>query len=101
MLAADLRDQLEREGAEVLGPAPSVARALLLLANDPPPSMAFLDINLQGEMAWPVADRLRELGVPFVFATGYEAAAIPSAYAAVPRAEKPVSVRNLRLAAQG
>jgi CheY-like chemotaxis protein len=30
-----------------------------------------LDMNLNGMMARPVADRLVALGVPFVFATGY------------------------------
>ncbi|WP_246849199.1 response regulator [Rubellimicrobium arenae] len=96
ILAKDLREELEREGAEILGPVPTVAEALDLLKSGPPPSMAILDINLQGQMAWPVADRLRDMGVPFIFATGYEAAAIPPAYAGVPRAEKPVAVRDLR-----
>lgn len=101
VLAEDLREELEREGAEVLGPVPSVAGALALLRGGPAPYVAILDINLQGEMAWPVADRLRELGVPFIFATGYEAEAIPRAYADVPRAEKPVAVRDFGSAPRG
>src|SRR3712207_5255758 len=73
LLAEDLRDELEGEGAIVLGPVPSVAEALELLRSGPKPYMAIVDINLQGEMVWPVADRLREMGVPFIFATGYDA----------------------------
>ncbi|MCZ0961066.1 response regulator [Paracoccus benzoatiresistens] len=97
MLAEDLRDQLEREGAEVLGPVPTVAEALELLRRERAPDMAILDINLQGEMAWPIADLLREMGIPFVFATGYDLRAIPPAYAGVARAEKPVTLRHLNL----
>ena len=32
---------------------------------------AVLDVNIGGEMVFPVAEALREQGVPFVFATGY------------------------------
>ena len=94
MLAEDLREELERQGAEVMGPVASVADALELLRSGPAPDMAILDINLGGEMAYPVADALRARDIPFVFATGYDAQAIPKAYADVPRAEKPVEVRQ-------
>lgn len=92
MLAEDLREELESQGAEVMGPVASVADALALLASGPVPDMAYLDINLGGEMAYPVADALRAREIPFIFATGYEAQAIPKAYADVPRVEKPVEV---------
>ncbi len=95
LLAEDLRQELERQGAEVLGPVPTVAEALELLATGPAPSIAILDINLQGEMAFPVADALRERAIPFVFATGYDAQAIPPAYADVPRMEKPLELKAM------
>ena len=101
MLAEDLREELERAGAEVLGPVPSVKKALEILQSEPRPDMALLDINLQGEMAWPVADLLRNTGIPFIFATGYDAKAIPPRYADVPRTEKPVALRNLGAAMHG
>ncbi len=94
LLAEDLRHGLERVGAEVLGPVPSVARALTLLAAGAPPDAAILDVNLGGEMAFPVAEALQALGVPFVFATGYDVAALPRAYAQVPRCEKPFDVES-------
>ena len=44
-----------------------------------PPTLAILDINLGYGDSFPVADRLLELRVPFVFATGYgEQAQIPT-----------------------
>jgi CheY-like chemotaxis protein len=94
MLAEDLRADLERQGAEVMGPVASVADALELLRQGPAPTMAILDINLGGEMVYPVGDALRTRGVPFLFATGYDPWSIPEAYRDVPRAEKPVELRQ-------
>ena len=96
MLAEDLREALESQGAEVVGPVPTVAEALDLLRREPAPHMAILDINLGGEMVYPVADALRARGIPFLFATGYEPWSILEAYADVPRMEKPVELRSLR-----
>lgn len=85
-----LCQHLEDAGADVLGPVPDVAGALELLAAEGAPDGAVLDVNLGGEMVWPVADALRARGVPFLFATGYDASAIPARYAGVRRCEKPV-----------
>ncbi len=46
-------------------------------------------------MVFPVADALREQGVPFVFATGYDESAVPEAYKDVPRWEKPFKPEDL------
>ena len=86
--AEDLRRELEHLGAEVLGPVPDVAGALGLVAGDPAPDGALLDINLGGVASYPVADALRARDVPFVFVTGYDSGAIPASYADVPRVEK-------------
>jgi CheY-like chemotaxis protein len=69
-----MEDSLADAGAEVVGPACSVQEAIALIehaASDGGLSAAVLDMNLNGMMAKPVADRLVALGVPFVFATGY------------------------------
>lgn len=94
LLAEDLRERLESQGAEVMGPVASVADALELLRDGPAPEAAILDINLQGEMVYPVADELRARGIPFLFATGYDPWAIPEAYQDVLRAEKPVDLKQ-------
>ena len=96
LLAADLTASLESLGAEVIGPAASVEEALSLLDNnDGPLDGAVLDINLQNERVYPVADVLAARGIPFVFTTGYDAAAVPTAYAWAPRCEKPVDKTQL------
>ena len=95
MIADDLSRALQERGASVIGPAGSVEDALELLQTEPRIDGAVLDINLRGECAYPIADALRARGVPFVFATGYDAWAIPEIYAGVPRLEKPVNIRAL------
>ena len=95
LIAADLALTLEEHGATVLGPVGSVADAIALIAAEQTLDGAVLDINLGRERAWPIAAELRQRGVPFVFATGYDPWIIPELYRDVPRCEKPVDTRLL------
>jgi CheY-like chemotaxis protein len=91
LIAADLAATLEEAGAEVVGPAGTVTDALELIQSlGERLDAAILDVNLQGERVYPVADALAARGVPYVLATGYDAASIAPAYADAPRCEKPV-----------
>jgi DNA-binding response OmpR family regulator len=56
---------------EVIATAPTVDR-LRELVEAEPVDIAVLDVNLSGEMVFPVADLLIERGVSIVFATGYQ-----------------------------
>jgi len=100
-LAEDLAKDLTARGATVIGPVPSVNDALDLIEDTEHIDGAVLYLNLQGEQAYPVADALIERGVPFVFTTGYDASAIPSRYASVPRCEKPVDPKRVAQALFG
>jgi DNA-binding response OmpR family regulator len=87
-----MEDGLINAGAEVVGPACSVKEALRLIegaAADGGLSAAILDINLDGEIVLPVADRLAALGVPFIFATGYSEGCNRGLHAAAPTLMKP------------
>jgi CheY-like chemotaxis protein len=95
VVAEDLQDELEQQGAYVLGPVATVAAALALLEVGPSPERAILDVNLRGDMVFPVADVLRGRGIPFVFVTGYDHAALPEAYAGVTCCEKPTDMPAL------
>lgn len=95
LIASDLASWLEDQGAEVLGPVPSVEEALALLDTDPLPDAAVLDINLGNEQVFPVADALQAADVPFVFMSGYDAKLIPGPYGDVPRCAKPLDRANL------
>ena len=72
MLAMDLGFALEDEGAEVVGPSGTVSEALTLLdAELAEIDAAILDVDLHGLDVFPVARRLHEAGVPFLFHTGH------------------------------
>lgn len=88
-IADDMACQLEARGAEVIGPVASVDAAIELIEHTECIDGAVVDINLQGLMAWPIADALLRRGVPFVFATGYDSASIPTRYAEIVRCENP------------
>jgi CheY-like chemotaxis protein len=90
VVAEDLVHALEQRGARIVGPAASVAHALQLVEDCASLDAAVLDINLKGEMAFPVADTLLARGVPFVFATGYDSGVVPHRYCGIVRCEKPV-----------
>ena len=66
-----LQSILETMGAAVAGPAATVAEAARLseLGSF---DAAVVDMNLQGEMAYGLIDRLNERGIPVVVVTGYE-----------------------------
>ena len=57
--------------------------------------VALLDVNLAGEMVYPVASRLRELGVPFIFMTGYSPESLEGRFTEAPILKKPVDQAQL------
>lgn len=98
LLADDLKETLTTSGAEVIGPLPSIEEALTTIQRDLSIDAAILDVNLRGEMIFPVADELRARGVPFTFVTGYNEWALPERFAQTPRLEKPVKGRQVHTA---
>jgi light-regulated signal transduction histidine kinase (bacteriophytochrome) len=70
LIAVDLEDVLIAMGAERVVVASTVIEALRLIELEAP-RFAVLDINLGRETSWPIATRLRSLGVHHIFATGY------------------------------
>ena len=99
-IADDMVRVLRKLGAEVAGPVQTAEKAMTLL-RDSPVDVAVLDINLRGRMVFLAADALRNLGVPFVFATGYTGAAVPPDYSDVPLWEKPFQPEELAKALPG
>jgi CheY-like chemotaxis protein len=90
LVAMDMSAYLEAAGAQVVGPASNVSAALEAVEHTELDG-AILDVNLRGEMAYPVADALAARGIPFVFTTGYDANAVPARFAGVKRCEKPTT----------
>ena len=64
--------------------------------------MALLDINLGDRNSYPIADRLAELRIPFLFATGYgEQANLPREHRGRPVVQKPYTIENIARALDG
>ena len=76
-------------GARHVETAASVSQALKAIERERP-SFALLDLNLGSENSIKVGQKLRELEVPFIFATGYgERAPIPEELSEAPVVQKP------------
>jgi two-component system, response regulator PdtaR len=96
LIAMDLEAMLREHGWRVLGPAATVAKALSLLEDGEMPDVALLDVNLKGETVVPVAEVLRERGVPIVLASAYNhAASMADVLAGAPNIGKPAQERHL------
>lgn len=69
LIALELEDVLRDAGAEVIGPAMTVAEAMRLLDSEKL-TLALLDVQLAQGDSLPVAHRLEAADIPFVFHTG-------------------------------
>jgi two-component SAPR family response regulator len=78
LVAFNLEDILHDLGCIVVGSAMRVDKALAQIATDLAIDVAILDVNIAGELVFPVAERLAELDVPIVFATGYNRDGLPA-----------------------
>jgi len=94
-IACDIASALHALGAEVVGPVPSRDEVQAILATGERLDAAVLDINLNGEMVFPVMEALTARGIPVVFATGYDQASVPAQYQDVPRWQKPFDPQAL------
>ncbi len=75
LVMRDLETVFEVLGWTVAGTAASKSEALAIVRSRSF-DVALLDINLNGELSWDVADLLNKIGVPFVFSTGYSVSSI-------------------------
>ena len=60
--------------------------------------VAILDVNLNGQRTFPIAEVLTARGLPFIFATGDGAAAVPETFHAAPVLQKPFRLADLERA---
>lgn len=91
LLAQELAGHFRSVGAEVLGPVGSLASAAELMEFA---DAAILDINLDGEDVYPLADALQDKGVPFVFFSGLDAFVLPERFQHTPSLSKPGNWRD-------
>ena len=97
-IALMLEDMLGNLGHTVVGLALRLAQAVKL-ATDAQIDFAILDVNLNGQLSFPVAELLAARGVPFVFATGYGSAGVEAPYRERGLViKKPFDSKDLKLA---
>lgn len=89
-----LEDMLAELGCAVVGPATRVSQALAMVEAEAIDA-AVLDVNLNGEKSYPVADALAARRVPFVFSTGYDQNSMPIGYQDFAMLQKPYSLSVL------
>ncbi len=94
LLAEETRRKLETLGTTVIGPTPRVDEALEYL-DTTRVDAAILDIYLAGELVFPVAERLQDMGIPFVFATAYDAKVIPPRFEGFVLCDKPLELEKI------
>ena len=88
-VALELNRLVVELGGKALGPVNAVAAALALLEQSP--DLALLDVNLNGEWVYSLAETLQARRIPFLFVTGYEPWALDSQFAGTPMVCKPVT----------
>lgn len=94
LVALLLEDRLAALGCDVVGPAATVVAGLDLLRSEPIDA-AVLDVNINGEKVFPVADALADRGIPFLFATAYGAAGVAERHNGRAVLDKPYQERAL------
>ena len=91
LISMMLEDFLDALGHRVAGSCDTVAAALDRV-EEGGFDAAIIDVNLGGQLIWPVADRLAERGIPYILATGGHIEPPPAAHAGVPVLSKPFTI---------
>lgn len=104
LVAMLLETILEDMGCTPVGPISTVDDALAQVEGAEPLDAALLDVNVAGRQVFPVAQALKDRGVPFVFSTGYGEGGLPDEWRGQATIQKPFTesaVRDALMAAVG
>ncbi len=96
LVAMLLETILEDMGCLPVGPASTVEDGLAMAVDGERLDAALLDVNVAGREVFPIADALRERGVPFVFSTGYGEGGLPDDWRGHPTVQKPFTENAIR-----
>jgi DNA-binding response OmpR family regulator len=97
MIALSIEDTLSDLGYAIVGIAPRLEIGMRM-AREEAIDFAILDLNLNGEVSFPIARVLRERGVPFLFASGFGAESVELEFQGAPVIRKPFDVGALTAA---
>ena len=90
-----MQESLMEMGCEVAGTAMLFDDAFDMAASKPF-DVALLDISLNGELSYPVAEAMLERNQKFVFVTGHVMETLPSPFQGTPVLHKPFGLRDLQ-----
>ncbi len=88
ILSTDLAFLLTESGCKAVVPTTSNAAALSAMVHYIV-DVAILDVNVQNEWVFPVANALDAAGIPFLFLTAYSHDSIPAEHRSRPFIQKP------------
>ncbi|WP_199200662.1 response regulator [Mesorhizobium sp. 113-3-3] len=86
-----IEGMLEDLGCEVAGAVATLAKALNA-ARTETLDFAVLDVNLAGELVFPVAEILKGRQLPFIFSTGYGRVGVPKTFKDCQVLNKPYTI---------
>jgi DNA-binding response OmpR family regulator len=92
-----IEDFLDTLGCEVVATAAQLEDGLSK-ANNTAIDVAVLDVNLHGQLSYPIALALRGRAIPFIFATGHGMTPVPQSLTRVPILSKPFGMAELQIA---
>ena len=95
LVAMVVAESLTELGYSVVGPYSRASAAMAAIKEDEI-DVAILDVNLGGELVYPLAEALTMRAVPFIFVTGYGAESIDRRFANVPILQKPIERQTLQ-----
>ena len=95
MIALLIEDMLADLGRAAAGPAHGLAEGLEIARGPAGVDAALLDVNLNGESVFALADELRAQGVPMIFSTGYGDLALREIDKGAPVIHKPFRAHEL------
>jgi CheY-like chemotaxis protein len=101
LIAMSMQMLVEDCGWSVLGPFDDIDTVLKAINAGARVDCALLDCNLKGKVAWPVAEALERMGVPFAFTSGQGARDIDARFASRPIFTKPVDEELVKRFLQG
>ncbi|MDB5613090.1 MAG: response regulator receiver protein, partial [Devosia sp.] len=90
-----IEDMLEEMGCHVVASVATLAKALTAAATENF-DFAMLDVNLDGQPVFPVAEVLQSRGLPFIFSTGYGRNGVPKRFELYEVLSKPFTMAELK-----
>lgn len=95
-VALEIEDVLQALDCKIAGPVSTVMSAIVGIEQEERLNGVFLDLNLHGESALPVAQVLVEKGIPFILVTGYPSSPKdPPVLRGAPRVTKPFTLERI------